>query len=58
MKKDFSNQFSVEFNETNFKNSCFSWEFNFVSCKIFSVRKNLLSYSLLHILCSKAVTRK
>ena len=34
MEKDFSKQFSGEFNETSFENPCFSWEFKFVSCKI------------------------
>ena len=34
MVKDFSKQFSREFNEMNFENPCFSWEFNFLSCKI------------------------
>ena len=31
MGKDFSKQFLGEFNQTNFENSCFSWEFNFLS---------------------------
>ena len=53
MEKDFSKEFSGEFNETNFENPCFSWEFNFSSCKIkeiFLPQKFLLlssPYSLL-----------
>ena len=53
MEKDFSKQFSGEFNEMNFEKPCFAWEFNFVSCKIsktFPRQKFLLllflSYSL------------
>ena len=31
MEKDFSKKILGEFNETNFEDSCFSWEFNFLS---------------------------
>ena len=54
MERDFSKQFSGEFNEPNFENPCFSWEFNFANCKIneiFPLQKFLLllssPYSLL-----------
>ena len=54
LEEDFSKQLLGEFNETNFENSCFSWEFNFASYKIneiFPLQKFLLilsPYSLLN----------
>ena len=56
MKKNFSK----EFDETNFENSCFSWELSFVTCKINEILplQNFLFYYLFHILCSKAVAQE
>ena len=54
MEQDFLKEFLGNFNETNFEKQCFSWEFNFISCKIneiFRPQKLLLllssPYSLL-----------